>query len=377
MGSTSDISAVKADMYALNFGDSDFVLDDIALLTGTDVPDADIATASFPCTDLSLAGNRAGLNGRESSSLGEFLRILKELGNRRPKVVMLENVTGFATSNGGRDLLRTIEELNGLGYSCDIAALDARHFVPQSRVRLFILGDLYPPRISYASNRQASLRPKWVPGFLEMNSHLRMFSLPLPSLPDSSGGALDDIADELPPSDPAWWSGDRAENFLQGMSPINADRAGVLRNAPRVTRRAAYRRTRCGRALWEIRADTISGCLRTTRGGSSRQALVEGGNGDLRVRWMSAKEYARLQGAPDFKWGATPESQARFALGDAVCVPAVAWLAKNYLLPLAAMTPTADWGILPEQREFDLWWVTGQNEETHLRKLAESSINWK
>ena len=172
----NDISSVKASMYELNFGHSEFVLGDIARITGTDLPEAEIATASFPCTDLSLAGNRAGLKGRDSNSLGEFLRILKEMENRRPRVVMLENVAGFATSNGGRDLLTSLEALNDLGYYCDIAALDARHFVPQSRVRLFILGDLYPPRISYASNRQASLRPKWVPGFLEMNSHNRQSS---------------------------------------------------------------------------------------------------------------------------------------------------------------------------------------------------------
>ena len=349
----NDISDVKARMYALNFGNNDFVLDDIALLSGADVPDAEIATASFPCTDLSLAGNRAGLNGRESSLLGEFLRIMKEMGDRRPEVVMLENVAGFATSNGGHDLLLTLEALNGLGYSCDIAALDARHFVPQSRMRLFIIGAANPPSIPYAFNNRVSLRPKWVPGFLTMNAHLQTFSLPLPSLPRYSEQTLDDVADKLPPSDPAWWSSEGAEQFLQGMSRINAARVETLRNAPLVTRRAAYRRTRGGRALWEIRADAISGCLRTTRGGSSRQALVEGGNEELRVRWMNAKEYARLQGAPDFKWGATPETQAKFALGDAVCVPAVAWLAKNYLIPLVAMKSAAEWNILPLHHEFD------------------------
>lgn len=373
----NDISSVKAQMYALNFCYSDFVLDDITSLAGTGLPDSEIATASFPCTDLSLAGNRAGLNGRESGLLGEFLRILKELGDRRPKVVMLENVAGFASSNGGRDLLLTLEALNGLGYTCDISALDARHFVPQSRVRLFIVGAINPPSISYAFNRQTSLRPKWVPRFLAMNSHLRMFSLPLPPLPSRSEQTLDDLADRLSPSDPAWWGEEETEQFLRSVSRINAARTAALRDAPSVTRRTAYRRTRGGRALWEIRADDISGCLRTTRGGSSRQALVEGGSGELRVRWMSAREYARLQGAPGFKWGATPESKARFALGDAVCVPAVAWLAKNYLIPLATMTPTTDWSILPGCREYGLWRATGPSEETHPRKLAESSINSK
>ena len=351
----NDISSVKAHMYALNYGQSEFVLDDVAVLRGTDIPDAEIATASFPCTDLSLAGNRAGLMGRESGSLIEFLRILKELEDRRPAVVMLENVAGFATSNGGRDLLTSLEALNDLGYWCDIAALDARYFVPQSRVRLFVIGSAGPPSASSGIARQNSLRPKWVPRFLEMNPHLKMFSLPLPSIPDSSGLTLDDLADNPPSNDSIWWSEDNTKRFLQHMSAINESRASELTNAPYITRRAAYRRTRGGKALWEIRADSISGCLRTTRGGSSKQALVEGGHGELRVRWMSAKEYARLQGASDFRWEDTPESQVRFALGDAVCVPAVSWIARNYLMPLATKTLTEDFSILPQQRELNLW----------------------
>ena len=351
----NDISSVKAHMYALNFGNREFVLDDVAFLRGADIPDAEIATASFPCTDLSLAGNRAGLMGKESGSLMEFLRILRELGDRRPAVVMLENVAGFANSNGGLDLRTSLEELNDLGYWCDIAALDARYFVPQSRVRLFIIGTVNPPRVSSRIARQTSLRPKWVPRFLEIHSHLQMFSLPLPPIPGCSGQTLDDLADKLPPNDSTWWSEDNTKRFLEDMSAINARRASELTNAPCVTRRAAYRRTRGGKALWEIRADSISGCLRTTRGGSSKQALVEGGHGELRVRWMSAKEYARLQGASDFQWEGTPESQVRFALGDAVCVPAVSWIARNYLMPLSSMTPTEDLSILPQQRELNLW----------------------
>ena len=62
--------------------------------------------------------------------------------------------------------------------------------------------------------------------------------------------------------------------------------------------------------MWEIRSDDIAGCLRTARGGSSRQALVEAGHGELRVRWMTPREYARLQGAPEhFDYSAVTESR--------------------------------------------------------------------
>ena len=330
----NDISPTKARMYGYNFGNADFVLGDITALRGGDIPNAEIVTASFPCTDLSLAGNRAGLKGRESGLIGELLRILKEMGDSRPTVVMLENVAGFASSNGGRDLLTTLEALNEQGYYCDMVALDARHFVPQSRPRLFVIGALDPPSAPCAPQEWVSLRPKWVPYFLTENPHIRTFSFPLPPLPSDSEQTLDDLSERLPPTDPAWWDNQRTSRFLSSLSPINEARAVALRHAPTPTRRTAYRRTREGKAVWEIRGDGISGCLRTTRGGSSKQAVVEGGKGELRVRWMTALEYARLQGAPTFRWGTMPETQARFALGDAVCVPAVAWLAKNYLLPL-------------------------------------------
>jgi DNA (cytosine-5)-methyltransferase 1 len=49
---------------------------------------------------------------------------------------------------------------------------------------------------------------------------------------------------------------------------------------------------------------------------------------------MTSREYATLMGVPEYKLGAVSENQALFGLGDAVCVPAVAWLANEYLAPL-------------------------------------------
>src|SRR2546428_6161005 len=132
----NDIETSKWAMYSGNFRQANFVLGDVRDITGASVPDCELATASFPCTDLSLAGNRAGLNGKESGVFWEFARILKQMGKRRPSVILLENVVGFATSRNGKDLASAIERLNDIGYVCDIFTLDARWFVPQSRPRL-------------------------------------------------------------------------------------------------------------------------------------------------------------------------------------------------------------------------------------------------
>ena len=77
----------------------------------------------------------------------------------------------------------------------------------------------------------------------------------------------------------------------------------------------------------------MAGCLRTPKGGSARQIVIAVADGTLRMRWMSAREYARLQGADDFPITVGP-LQAMYGFGDAVCVPAIEWIDRNILSPL-------------------------------------------
>jgi DNA (cytosine-5)-methyltransferase 1 len=335
----NDIEAKKRDMYAGNFDASDFICGDVREVRGAVVPEIELATASFPCTDLSLAGNRAGLAGVQSSMFWEFARVLGELGPRRPRAVLLENVPSFATSHGGGDLRDAIGELNALGYSCDLFVLDARRFVPQSRPRLFIVGASEPDD---DHDWCSELRPQFVRDFASRHSELRLHARRL-RLPPMAVPTLADVVERLAPADGRWWPSERVLRFSDSLSPIQADRLARLRRSRQLVWASAYRRTRRGRAVWEIRDDLISGCLRTARGGSSRQAVVQGGRGQFRVRWMTPREYARLQGAPDYKLDdAVTVNQALFGFGDAVCVPVVTWIAQNYLLPVIARERTAE-----------------------------------
>lgn len=336
----NDIEPTKRDMYVANFGEDEFVLRDVRDVVGDSVADVDIATASFPCTDLSLAGNRRGLGAAAaprdenggSSMFWEFARVLDEMAERRPSVVLLENVLGFASSHGGRDLVGAVTELNRLGYSCDLMAIDARHFVPQSRPRMFLVGLTEAPPEETVHALQG--RPDWVRTFAQHQPSARLHARTLPCLPEGPS-SLAGIVDQLPSDAPEWWEPKRVDRFIESLSPIQARRLEELRAQEWTVWRTAYRRTRNGIAVWEIRADGIAGCLRTARGGSSKQALVEVGNGKERVRWMNPREYARLMGADDFKL-ATRENQALFGLGDAVCVPVIAWLCEHYVAPAAA-----------------------------------------
>ena len=337
----NDIEPFKQRLYSANFAAADFVPGDVRDIQGRAVPDIDLATASFPCTDLSLAGDRRGLAGEQSGMFWEFARIIDEMGTRRPVALLLENVPSFATSKGGADLAAAITRLNDLGYHCHITIGDARHFVPQSRQRLFLVGtssskplrrrDLASPACSEPVPRSQldSLR-RFVAEHPELRASL--FDLDAPQPTDRT---LADIVERLPEIDSRWWEDERVAKFVDSLSLGQAARLERMRNGRGMSFATACRRTRRGHATWEIRADRISGCLRTARGGSSRQALVQAGRGDANIRWMTAREYARLQGVPDFLIPPTvSENQALSGFGDAVAVPVVAWLSEHYLTPL-------------------------------------------
>ena len=298
----NDIDASKAAIYRDNWGDQELFVGDIRELTGREVPDVDLATASSPCVDVSLAGRRLGLNANRSGVLYDFFRILGEMGDRAPRTIMIENVPGLLTVNQGRDYRQVTRELKDLGYGADWLCVNAAAFVPQSRRRVFVVGSrdgkpLLPP----SPEPRAALR-------------------------------LADIVSD----DDEWWPLRRLESFMDSLSPHQAKRVAEYQSRDTVGYFGAFRRTRNGRAVWEVRADEIAGALRTTRGGSAKQALVRAGRGEISVRWMNVGEYARLQGAGELRYESVTPNQAMFALGDAVCVPVIEWVGRRCLLPLMA-----------------------------------------
>jgi DNA (cytosine-5)-methyltransferase 1 len=352
----NDIEASKHAIYAANYPDDPaghFRLGDVREIHADDLPDVDLATASFPCTDLSLAGGRRGLGGNESSMFWEFHRILAEMERqgRLPRAALLENVTGFATSRNGADLVDALAALNDLGYVCDVLALDAAWFVHQSRPRMFIVGALDPGGED-AGWEPCAVRPAWIRRFIGEHTRLKTAARSLPEPPTTPGGLADKL-ERLHHADGRWWEPERVDRFVDALSDVQRARLDELVASPGLVWRTAYRRTRGGRAMWEIRRDAIAGCLRTARGGSSKQALVEAGEGNLRIRWMTPREYARLQGADDYIIDGFRANEVYFGFGDAVCVPVIAWLTEHYLAPLLTGQdgcPVYGRGRAPEDR---------------------------
>ena len=337
----NDIDPTKKSIYCKHFDDPEnhFHLGDIHKLKGSQLPNVSLATASFPCTDLSLAGRRQGLSGSQSSAFWGFVNAIEDMAERRPPIVLLENVEGFLTSHNGQDFKEALLALNGLGYSVDAFIINAVRFVPQSRVRLFVIGhqtNMKPDKVSerQLSFYQSDLRPQNLADFILKHPEINWSIRELPNLPKNNS-RLVDIVEEIPETSKDWWNTERVEYLLNQTFDRHRVLIETAKKESEYTYFTAFRRVREGRSMAEIRSDGIAGCLRTPKGGSARQILLRVGKGKIGIRLLSPRECARLMGADEYVITGNI-NQALFGFGDAVCVPVVTWIGENYLNPLLA-----------------------------------------
>lgn len=323
----------------------------------------DLVASSFPCIDLSVAGNRRGLAGEHSGAFWAFVRVLESLRDSgdAPRAVMIENVVGFLSSNEGEDFRVALRALSDLGYRLDVVQVTAERFTPQSRPRVFVLAlredaageamtlpeEVSPEEWRCAVEAGGDVRPKLVRKMMLEDASVAAQGTLLDDSgqpgPDEASGLLwGAVAFPEPPrrvqhfSDIVeweagyWWPPERVERALAEMGPLHRARIQEMVEAGERRAATAYRRRRNGRSVYEVRSDGVAGCLRTARGGSSTQLVIVAEAGEVRVRQMTPREYARLQGCEyQDELDAFSESDLRTAFGDAVCVPAVKWVAAH------------------------------------------------
>lgn len=339
----NDFDDKKAAAYQENWGGGELLVGDVARLTSRDLPGrANLAWASFPCQDLSLAGMGAGLKGKRSGTFWPFWNLIGELRRegRQPDAVVLENVCGALTSHGGADFRSLITSLGAEGYRTGALVIDASLFVPQSRPRLFIVGiredvEVDPSLISerpqvpfhtsgiitaYKGLSKAG-RAKWV-----------WWNLPAPPPRESTFSSVIE-------SDIQWHSSQQTQALLALMLPRHRAKIAAAKKTGRRMAGTIYKRTRpdeSGRRAQraEVRFDEIAGCLRTPGGGSSRQTIIVVHGNKVRSRLLSPREAARLMGLPDEYVLPKNYNDAYRLMGDGVAVPVVNHLSRYLLEPL-------------------------------------------
>lgn len=113
--------------------------EDICEVKASDIPDAEVWCGGFPCQDISVArgaSQRLGLDGTRSGLFYQFAALIEE---KKPEVVVIENVEGLFNSNGGRDFGVILQRMISMGYAVAWRLFNSRYFgVPQSRPRVYL-----------------------------------------------------------------------------------------------------------------------------------------------------------------------------------------------------------------------------------------------
>ncbi len=338
----------KASSYRAYFGSDEIKVEDVAKLTVQNLPGVPtLVWASFPCQDLSLAGNGSGLAGERSGAFKPFWNLMRGMIaiNRVPQIIVLENVIGTLTSHDGRDFAVIVGALAQEGYRVGALVIDAVRFLPHSRPRLFIVGVhrevVVPPQLvsSDASEpwHTKSLRSAFELLPERLQNDWIWWNLPIPNDPIP---AFDSLIEETP-TGVEWHTKEQTDHIIGLMSPVHLKK---LRKAQLLKAKivgTVYRRIRPNEdgvkvQRAEIRFDQISGCLRTPVGGSSRQTIVAVDGRKIQSRLLSTREAARLMGVPDDYPLPRNYNDAYHLFGDGLAVPVVRWLSKHLLTQIAA-----------------------------------------
>ena len=317
----NDISEQKADVYHANFKSDHFKLGDIEDVNGRTLPYAHLSWASFPCQDLSLAGNIGGIHAARSGLVWEWFRVLDEM-ERKPKILLLENVAGLLSTNNGDNYRMLHTALVKRGYDCGAFVLNAVHFAPQSRPRVFIIavqhGEHIPPELvgdgpCWLHNKAATNLGNSLEGWVWWKTEE----------PPKCKMLLQDIIEKDIPFD---------KDHVLSLIPKRHMEKLIAKDIVYAT---GYRRTRNGEQQLELRFDGIAGCLRTPEGGSSKQYLVVRKNGEIHARLLTVREAARLMGAPDSFVLPGSDNNGYQAMGDAVAMPVAQFIGERFLTKIA------------------------------------------
>lgn len=270
---------------------------DVRDVNGADLPPVDVITYGFPCQDLSVAGQRAGLDGDRSSMFYEAIRIIREMREATdglyPTFAVAENVTGLLTADRGDAMGRCLDTLAESGaVAIEWCVLDSQWFgVPQRRRRVFLLACFDPA----TANR-----------------------CPDPIFPLAQRGAGHSAQSQTAEQDAARTAGDCIGNGSQAV----IDHSEIVAFHPHYSDGA--------RPQMDGQSPTV-----TRRWGTGGNNGVMVAQSDLTIRRLTPVEVERLMGWPDDHTlnradGATNSASTRYQMcGNGVVAPVAEWVAQQ------------------------------------------------
>ena len=135
------VGACEIDKYARSVYQRQFpgvrVWNDATKIDPKEIPDHDILAFGFPCQAFSVAGARGGFSDTRGTLFFEGARIAKE---KRPSILLMENVLGLLSHDKGQTMSVILATLDEMGYEWEYQVFNSKHWVPQNRERVFIIG---------------------------------------------------------------------------------------------------------------------------------------------------------------------------------------------------------------------------------------------
>ena len=138
------VGACEIDKYARQIYAKQFtgvpIHNDATQVSAESLPQFDVLCAGPPCQSFSIAGKKGGFKDTRGSLFFEVARIAKE---KQPSIIFIENVKGLLSHDKGRTFGTILNSLDEVGYDCEFQLLNSKHFVPQNRERIYVIGHPY------------------------------------------------------------------------------------------------------------------------------------------------------------------------------------------------------------------------------------------
>jgi DNA (cytosine-5)-methyltransferase 1 len=289
---TSEWNYFAQKTYEANFGEVPF--GDITKIHEKDIPEHDILLGGFPCQPFSIAGvskkNSLGrAHGFRDKTQGTlFFDIVRILEEKRPKAFLLENVKNLVSHDKRKTFTTIKESLDELGYSVHAKVLDGKHFVPQHRERIFIVG-------------------------FDKNVFGGKENFSFPEMPDATH-CIEDVLESKPES--KYTLTDRLWEYLQKYAAKHKEKGN-------------------GFGFGMTSPDGITRTLSARYYKDGSEILIP--QGRKNPRRLTPRECARIQGFPDEFVIPVSDNQAYRQFGNSVVVPLVRAVGKEIIKELKSL----------------------------------------